>query len=548
MNATSCGGMATACSCLAVSCLMLLMPCSLGAAGTPAGTSIDNQATVVYTAGDSTVHRTAYGNHISFTIGHRAVVNLAPALGGKNAHLGDVVDYPVVITNSGNGIDSFSMKAVSSLGLAVTLYHDANHNGSLDASEIAAGPFAVTTAVGADSIVAIIARVRVSDSAALNGKSDLLAVTATSLFDADRYATAAYTTGITSAALIITSAVSNPTPQASSRVTYSIACSNAGSARADAVVVTDLLHPMLHYVTGSGVPQDVAILGGTMIWNLGAIEAGASKRITFSVGIDDGLTPGMVVHNAADATYMDGLITRTTISTESSFITIASGVAQTVTIGPSGNAAGESGDTITFPLIVANTGLAGRDFELHATSTKGMGWIFIRDINGNGRFDAGEPDAATTGAIPAGGRMQFLASSRLPVVAIDRSVDSTRFIARSISNGNNVAECLGLTVIGRPMMTLRKSAVASNPASGGEITYRIEYANKGSGHAERFRVVDTLPGHTTLVNGSLMLNSVPKTEMADSDEATVLNNTLTIDIGEVAPESTGIIEFNVRID
>lgn len=256
----------------------------------------------------------------------------------------------------------------------------------------------------------------------------------------------------------------------------------------------------------------------------------------------------MVIHNSADASYDDGRMVRTASSKEASFITIASGGAQTVTIGPGSTLAGESGDTVAVPLIVTNTSVVGGEFALLANSSRGVQWVFINDIDGNGISDIGEPAVTATGIIPAGGQMRFVATGRLPAIATDRSVDSTQFIARSTANQSNAAQCLSLVVIGRPVMTLQKSADPTNPVSGGVITYTIAYANKGSGSAERFRVVDTLPGNTSFVNGSLQVNSVLKTEAADADEATISNNTLTVEIGTVAPDASGRIEFKVRIN
>jgi uncharacterized repeat protein (TIGR01451 family) len=192
--------------------------------------------------------------------------------------------------------------------------------------------------------------------------------------------------------------------------------------------------------------------------------------------------------------------------------------------------------------------VAGRGFDLRANSTKTVEWVFTKDLDGNGRSDAGEPVVTTSGLIPGGGRALFVARGRLPAVALDRSIDTTAFSASSTTNQSNTAQCLAITTIGRPVMTLVKSAVAPNPVAGGEILYRIVYANHGSGHAERFRAVDTLPPNTSFVAGSLKVNSVTKTDAADADEATVSSNVLTVEIGAVAPDAAGVIEFKVRID
>ncbi len=529
-------------------CLAFLSPALASAAGTPAGTTIENQATVVYTTPDSSKRHVVFGNRISFTIGQRAVTNLTPGSAAGTAGLGDSVGYPFVIVNSGNGADAFSLKTSSSLGLAAGIYRDINRDGLLNSDELHAGTVASTTVLAADSAEYFVVRLVVGDSAAYNGATDRLAVSAASLFDPARTAVGTYTTSIASASVTVTKGVSNPTPQIASRVQYTITCVNDGHARAQNVVVTDVLNPKLHFVTRSAAPAADTVAAASVTWKLGGLDPGARRTITFDAEVDESLVAGMVVHNVADVAYVDGDTRRSAVSAELSYITIAPGSSQTVTIAPGGAANAECGDTVAFPLTITNTGAVAREFALSAGSTAGVRWTFINDGNGNGRVDPGEAAATSSGMLDAGAQAHVVAMGRMPLVSLDQTVDTSLFIATSASNAANAAQCMGRTTIARPMMVLQKSADAASPAAGSEIAYTIVYRNSGHSSAAHFRVVDSIPANTSLVSGSIRLNSVAKTDASDGDEATVANGMLMIDLGTVAPGASGSIEFRVRID
>jgi len=52
------------------------------------------------------------------------------------------------------------------------------------------------------------------------------------------------------------------------------------------VVVTDILPPEVHYVSGSAVPAPTSINGQTLTWNLGIISIGETETITFNVTLN----------------------------------------------------------------------------------------------------------------------------------------------------------------------------------------------------------------------------------------------------------------------
>ena len=526
--------------------LCCAVPAAL-AAGTPAGTVIANQATVVYNDDQGTQQAPIYANTLTFTVGQIAVINLSPASATKPARLGSAVDYASRITNSGNGSDYFTFNTRSSLKLPIATYHDMNGNGLLDDDELAAGEiFAV--GLEADGQISIITRLQVPDSAELNGLSDLLTVRSTSMFDTTRSATGEYTTRIESSMLAATKSVSNPTPAAGGRVTYTISTGNSGPAGAAGVRVVDVLNASLRYIVGSASPAPTSVSGQTLTWEIGEIAGGGGAEIRFDVEVSAGLQQGMVIHNSADVTWLDGASTLSATSTETSFITVAAGGTGAITIGPDHAGTGEPGDTIDHALTIANNSLTAGEFELGAESTRGLVWELHHDRDSNGRIDAGEPVVTTTGALGGGARFHVVARTVLPVVDVDRMIDSTTFRAFSAINATGGAHATTVTRIGIPVMTLVKETAQPVQRSGGEITYTITYANAGNGRALEFEVVDSIPARTVYVPGSIRVNTTVKTEALDNDGVDVTNGIVTVMLGTVMPAASGTIEFRVRIE
>jgi uncharacterized repeat protein (TIGR01451 family) len=528
---------------------LLLISNSVFAAGTPAGTAISNQAYATYQAGNGQPMPPISSNVVTVIVAQLGAVNIAPASATSTTQVNTNVDYPSTVTNSGNGTDNILLSASSSLGFVFGIYHDVNRNGVLDPSELAAGTISQTGNLLADSSYAIITRVVVPNNAALNGQTDLLTLTGTSAFEPTAQGTAAYSTIIASATLSFTKSVNNTVPRGGDRVTYTIAYSNTGSGDATNVVVTDVLDNNLNYVIGSSTPPPVNVSGRTITWNLGTITAGGTGSIAFQVDLINNAVPGTEIHNVAQIQYNDGPNLINIASSEANFITVQSGGVVTVDFGPNRSRSGEPGDTVDYAFTLTNNGTLPESFVFSYSSNQSLTWTYYHDANGNGTIDSSESPTTTTGPVPgSGGQYYVVARTILPVVPADGTMDATAFTVTSTANPGNAASASGTTTIFIPVMSLVKLADAPDPKPGREIRYQITYNNSGNGHAIQFSVTDAIPANTTYIPQSVVLNGVPKTDEADTDEVTVSNGVVTVQVGTVNPLTSGVFEFRVRIN
>jgi trimeric autotransporter adhesin len=101
-----------------------------------------------------------------------------------------------------------------------------------------------------------------------------------------------------------------------------------------------------------------------------------------------------------------------------------------------------AGATVTYPLVIRNTGSSPDNFTLSATGAgipSGAVVTYYIDNNGNGVLDSGEPVATTTGVLAAStptsnGVVQLIAVINIPANASPQTNQPINFIATSTSN------------------------------------------------------------------------------------------------------------------
>lgn len=286
-----------------------LVPVSQAQAAPAAGTVIGNQASATYTDG-SGASRTTTSNLVQTTVSQVKSFSLT-ANGARTAAAGQTVYYPHVITNLGNGVDSYALNALTTGGsfthTGLAYYADANGDGVPDnavaltsTGPLAAGAqfrFVVAAVVPAGAALAATGTViaSVTDTAATN-------------------ATNTDTTTVSNSAVTVTksmSVTSGPSPSAAA-ITVNLAYTNSGTNAASNLAIGDVLPAGMTYVPGSArwsssgatVLQDSGVgnpAGITFDYNvtsplkltavIATVAAGTSAQLTFQLNIAPGLSP-----------------------------------------------------------------------------------------------------------------------------------------------------------------------------------------------------------------------------------------------------------------
>ncbi len=252
-------------------------------AATTAGTEIKNLATVTY--------EDAAGNTFSAQ-SNEAVVTVAQvyfATIGTDVDVtgspGQTVYLPYVLTNTGNGSDTYNLSAVDGItggdtldAASITIYRDANGNGQPDAGEPAISSLDLAEAESADLVVAVqipttavaaenigitltaealegtpAAVAQSVEDVSANGGRDTLDGTVESLI-----------TVTDDAVLVMTKTSSHDI--ANNEITYTVTVTNNGNTTAQDVVIFDGLPAQTTFVSGS-VSGLLGTNGDTLLQN-----------------------------------------------------------------------------------------------------------------------------------------------------------------------------------------------------------------------------------------------------------------------------------------
>jgi len=273
------------------------------ALGTPAGTPINNQATVTYNdpLGNSF---TALSNVVTTLVSQVASVDVAPD-NATTTTPSTTVTYSHTVANLGNGPDTIDITTASSQGWTVDLYFDLNGDGLYQVTDPVLGDTdgdltPDTGVLAANGTYAILARVTVP-AGTVGGTVDVTTVTGTSTFNVGVSESATDTTSIQAPNLTAAKSVAPIGDQPpGTTLTYTVVVTNTGNAAASSVVLTDSIPGFTTYVAGTlvynGTPQSDAADGdegdvndsnpNAVTVNVGALAVAASVTIEFQVTID----------------------------------------------------------------------------------------------------------------------------------------------------------------------------------------------------------------------------------------------------------------------
>lgn len=422
---------------------MLLAFLGLGAgsahAQSPAaGTAIGNQASATYTDASS-ASRTVTSNVVTAIVQQVAGLTLT-ANTSKTVASGSQVSYPLTLTNTGNGSDTYNLSFTQSGAFnftSVTFYADANGDGVADNTT----PITTSPPLAQSSVFRFVA-VGIVPATAVTGNVNNLVVTATSTFNSSVSASVTDTTTVTSNAVVNATKTMSATSgnPGSGPHTVTLTYSNTGNTAATQVTLRDVLPSGMTYVagsarwsgTGSTVLTDASSAdaqgsGPTVTYDFGVTAAnqatavissvapGQSGTITFQVTIaafDTGTGTGQqagTINNTATVAYNDGAANVGPFNTNTFAFTVNAVRAVTMTGATVANAT--QGSTVAFTNVVRNNGNSSDSFDLTinpGSFPAGTSYALYQadgvspllDTNGNGIPDTGNlPSGATSSVV-----------------------------------------------------------------------------------------------------------------------------------------------------
>lgn len=432
----------------------LLMACflwALGAGGAyaappPANAVIGNQATATYTDGAGTT-RNVTSNLVQTTVA-QVYGHTLTATQTKQAPLGSTVYFPHVLTNTGNGIDTYTLSTFNLAGdnfdlSNVRIYADANGDGQPDNAT------AITStgelAAGASFRFVVAGEVPTSPA---TGDQALLRVGAVgNVADANNYvasatAPAGAEQGVTDTTVVSNQAVVNVTKAfnivtgpTGTNVVVTLTYTNIGGAAATNVTLTDVIGAVgtapvnttgFDYMIGTGrwtqgaaTPQTLTDAAGgdpsginytaptaqgpgTVTAVIASVPPGQSGQVSFTLQVrSDAVVGTSTTTNAAPVSYNDGAATiNTTTNTVAFTVTPTRGVnLQDAT------AAG------TFSVNNTETALTRDDNVVRATAAQASSFDYRIYLTNTGNATDTFNLSTVNNLFPAGTTFQFFSST-----------------------------------------------------------------------------------------------------------------------------------------
>jgi len=561
---------------------------------------LNNTAADSYNDGSGTTI-SGNSNTVPFTVTQIAAVTLTGAT-VVSANPGATVSFANIVTNTGNGTDTFNITLGSNTfpaGTTFTLYKsdgvtpltDTNGDGKPDTGPLAAG---------ASCTVTVKAQLPANGS----GGPFTLSKTATSVFDPTKFANANdnLTTISASAVDLTDNSAYNPSPAAPGQ----------GAGPEASPVVTNALNPgsattFVVYVNNRGPVADAYDLAASTVGNFSSATLPAGWTVSFKAdgGAGNCSTTGATISTTGSIAAGGNAVVCAQVSVPASGagalagasqiylrgLSAASGAADTIHEAVNVNAVRSisftpndtnqtyPGGVVVYSHTLTNTGNVVEGdgsvstITLAAVENK-AGWTsaLYFDKNGNGVLDAGDPvlpvaglQALTgfTGGLAPGQSITIFdkvtAPSGAPIGDVDTSTVTVTTTNRSYTSAAPALAVAtdGTTVIaGNLQLTKAQALDAGCTGPGGGtvysasnvsalptqcVLYQITVSNVGSANATSVVVSDSTPVYTTL--SSRAVTSVGTV----TDPGAGNTGTISATIGTLAPGSSAIVTFGVKV-
>jgi uncharacterized repeat protein (TIGR01451 family) len=481
----------------------------LWARGTPAGTQIQNQATVTYQASNGLTYNVA-SNVLTLTVAQVAGVDLEPP---RNSIVdpGVTVLFSHTLENIGNGTDSFALTAASQAGWPTRIYLDANRDGALDAGDSQiSGPITLA----ADDTAWVLVAVDVPSLATVRGTTDLVDVQAASTFDGStndalQDVIDVRDVGITASLIKL---VDRPSAMIGDVLTYTIDYNGSGPNTAN------------NFQTFDPIPLGSSYVPGTMVWNgtsltdiagddEGYFDA-VGNRVVFQLpniaGADNGSFSFQVrVDGPVDVTNVSASTYETIAGTDS----IASNSVTTTLVLPelviqkllNSASIAYVGDQVSYTLRYGNSSSTVTAQSVEVSDTLPAGLDFISSAPP--AAVSGQVLTWTIGDMAPGDTFEIQITAQVSDIVRDTmTVTNTAVMAALNATVEEVAISEAVQLVGllADQLALDKTADVIEVGLGETAPYTLTVENTGLVPLADIRIYDLLPDGAELLESNVI--------------------------------------------
>jgi len=283
-------------------------------------------------------------------------------------------------------------------------------------------------------------------------------------------------------------------------VLYSIEYKNVGTGEATGVIISDTLPGNVTFVSAS--PGGSLSGGGVVTWPPTTVRVGEPpKGVSVAVTINSPLADGMILHNPAS------LVSNETAPLSSSVdITVLSEPVLELNKTTSKTQV-SPGEKLIYTIEYKNVGTDVATNVVIEDRLPGEVTFISASLNGAVSSNVVSWDL---GSIPSGASGAVFVSVKVNSPLTDGTILHN---PASISSNEtqSVSTIADVTVLSHPLLELNKTAALPHVSPGDELTYTIEYKNRGTDQATGVTLEDHIPGDVTFVSatgGGILSNGI----------------------------------------
>ena len=548
---------------------------------------LNNTATMSYNNGAATV--TGSSNTVPFAVTQISALIFTGPAGTPTAAAGATVSFANLVTNAGNGTDTFNITlpagntfpAGTTFQLfksdGVTPLVDTNGDGIVDTGPLAAG-----------ATYNVILKATLPTNAPATATASSVSKTATSVIDPTKTATATDTLSAITGASVdlsntsVTGSGAGTSSEAAAQLTNAV---NPGSSTTFTLVANNKgvtadsydLGLTAALPTGWTVTFKAAVSGscastGATITNTGTVLSGAANAVTVCAVVS---VPAGYAAGTTDLNFR--VLSSTSGAADILHDAVAVNAVRSLSFAPIGTGQTYPGGSVVYSHTLTNTGnVTEGNGTLSAialsSGVQAAGWtaVLYYDANNNGVLDATDPMISSLSAVLAAGlapgaSITVFDKVTAPSGAAPGAVNTTTLTATT-SNGSYTTTVAAVasttdttTVIAGNLKLVKAQSLdaacagpvggtvytvgnIASPKPGQCVLYQITATNLGSADATSVVVSDATPSFTTLSSAAAT------TVGTATGPAVNAAGTVSASIGTLTPAQSAVVTFGVKVN
>ncbi|MDB5816771.1 MAG: hypothetical protein JWQ11_411 [Rhizobacter sp.] len=568
--------------------------------GLPAGANVATQTTATYAYNDGSAAIAASPtNTLQYTVVQGATVSITGAT-IASATQGSTVDFTNVVTNGGNGADSFDLTIASNSFPAGTTFQlfrvaagggagspltDSNGNSIPDTGPVAAGgTFSVivraslpTASTGGPYTASVLATSRLDTTKTATGTDTLTAITA-STTDLTNDTSGGPGVG---AYVMGSAATQTRTVDAGGTVRFTLVTKNSGTTSDLYALLTSADQAFASTLPAGWVVVFRDSVTNAVVTNTGVIAAGGAVTTYADVTVPVGASSSDVFFKVLSPATGSNDIVRDAVSVNS---------ARSVTVTPSQSGQVTAGGTVVYTHMVTNTGnllegaVAGTSALTVADTGTGFTSIIYWDKNNDGLLDPNDPIVAglsdltggtnganTVAGLAAGASARLFVKVSAPAgsatgitdtatlrIAMSGALGGIGAPTASVAIDNTTVVASSLTLItmqaidaacdGTADTAFSTAPISPNVAIGQCIRYQVTATNAGPQTITAVVITDTTPVFTAYSVAAA--NAGVAAVTGGTVTSTPINGSagaIVVTVTSLAPNGTAVLTFGVQV-